>query len=240
MYNDDIDERQWIIQYQGIKNNISSIRQKCIQIKESELNEIKSCINNLDNDLKSMAASPMQYELAKSEISRRQLITDNLRKGLANISIAGSSNSSSASSSSNPMHNGSGSNINNGRGSFISMSDLSAGRNSITSQSEKSLIQRQNEVIKQQDMMLGDISLGVDRLHHSALIIGDEAKQHTKILEKLDVQVDAAAQGLRDEAQHAEKVRQKSKTCALYICIAVEILIILLMGGLYYIDGKKA
>lgn len=236
MYNDDIDERQWIIQYQGIKNNISSIRQKGLQIRESELNEIKSCINNLDNDLKSMASSPMQYELAKSEIARRQVITDNLRKGLVNISILGSSKALS----SNPMHNNS-SNSNNssGRGSFISMSDMSGGRNSMNSQSEKSLIQRQNDVIKQQDLMLGEISLGVDRLHHSALIIGDETKQHTKILEKLDVQVDAAAQSLRDEALHAEKVRQKANTCALYICICVEILIILLMGGLYYIDGKK-
>jgi len=95
--------------------------------------------------------------------------------------------------------------------------------------SQKTLIQRQQEVIKQQDAMLVDISKGVDVLHNQALDINQEAKLHIKILEKLDVNVDKAAEALKAEAEHAENIRQTSRMCFLYIIILIEVVIIVFM-----------
>ena len=51
----------------------------------------------------------------------------------------------------------------------------------------------------------------------------------TKILSNLDVHVEGATTGLRDEARHVERVRLASRTCCLYLCILAELIIIAVM-----------
>lgn len=105
-----------------------------------------------------------------------------------------------------------------------------------SSVSNKDLVQRQRDIIQLQDDMMDDISKGVDRLHNQALEIGAEAKVHIKIMDELDSNVDKAADSLREEARHAEDVRKSSNVCWMYICIVVEVIIILIM--LIIIFGK--
>ena len=52
--------------------------------------------------------------------------------------------------------------------------------------SDKGLVQRQQEVMKQQDAMLEDIGRGVNRLYVQAKNIGEETKTHIRLLDDLE------------------------------------------------------
>lgn len=95
--------------------------------------------------------------------------------------------------------------------------------------SQQALVQRQQEIMKQQDAMLVDIGKGVDVLHNQALEINQEAKVHINIINKLDINVDKASEALKTEAEHAESIKQASRMCYMYIVLVVELVIIVLM-----------
>lgn len=61
------------------------------------------------------------------------------------------------------------------------------------------------------------------------MTIGEEAKEHIRILDKLDTQVDQATDSLREEAKHAQKINKQTQMCSYYICIAVEVIIIAIL-----------
>jgi hypothetical protein len=54
------------------------------------------------------------------------------------------------------------------------------------------------------------------------------------VLDNLDTHVDIATEGLKEETKHAEEVRVKGQVCYMYICIAVEIIIIIAMAILFF------
>jgi t-SNARE complex subunit (syntaxin) len=83
--------------------------------------------------------------------------------------------------------------------------------------------------MKLQDDMLVDISKGVDRLHGQATTIGEETKSHIKLIDNLENNVDDATEALTSEAKHAEEVKRKAEGCYMYICIAIEFVIIILL-----------
>ena len=103
------------------------------------------------------------------------------------------------------------------------------------------LLQRQHEVIAQQDEVLKDIHKGVSRLHDQAVDINAEAKLHLHIMDNLDTNVDKAADDLRAEAKHAETVRMKSRMCCLYMFLGMEVvlLVVLLLVVFQYEGGFK-
>lgn len=90
-------------------------------------------------------------------------------------------------------------------------------------------MQRQKEVMAQQDLMMLDIEKGVGRLHEKALTIGDEAKMHNRLLDDLDTNVDIATAALQEEARHAQEIKDKARVCWLYVCIAVEVVILVII-----------
>lgn len=92
--------------------------------------------------------------------------------------------------------------------------------------SDRSLIQRQQEVIKMQDSVLLDIEKGVDRLHGQAQTIKSETIQQNQILNELDVQVDKATEGLQREATHAEQIKARTGDCYLYMCVLLEVIVL--------------
>ena len=90
-------------------------------------------------------------------------------------------------------------------------------------------LQTQQDIMKLQDDMVREIGTGVDRLHGKARIIGEEAKAHVRLLDDLDTNVEIASAALHAEAQHAAEIKEKGKVCYMYICIAVEVAVLLLM-----------
>jgi len=100
---------------------------------------------------------------------------------------------------------------------------------------DSSLVQRQKDVLAMQDSMVSDIGKGVDRLHRQAVTIGDEAKTQTVLLEDIDESVDHATDGLKEETAHAKLVASKAASCYLYICVAVEVVIIFVLLILMFV-----
>jgi hypothetical protein len=82
--------------------------------------------------------------------------------------------------------------------------------------------------------MLVQIGKGVDVLKDQAIAIGEETKIHIAIMDKLDGQVDVTTLALEEETRHARAVQESSKTCYLYICILIEVVIILVLLVLWF------
>ena len=162
-------------------------------------------LKTLESQLKAMSSNLMEYEIVTSEIARRQTLLENLNKQMLYVAAPTTSNG------------GGGSNV----GSGVALNPMQT--------TDKGLVQRQKEVMKLQDDMLVDIGHGVDRLHNQAKDIGEETKSHIVLLDNLEANVDDATDALQAEAIHAQKVRQKAAGCWMYICVAIEFVIIVLL-----------
>ena len=82
---------------------------------------------------------------------------------------------------------------------------------------------------KLQDEMILDLGAGVDRLRQNAQLIGDETKNSLRLLDDLDNNVEVATLALQEEGRHAERIKDKAKVCRMYICIAIEVVVILIL-----------
>lgn len=203
--------REWAQKYESLKKQLQSRRISGQEFSPSEIEVINQTVEGLDVDLKTMGGNPLQYEIVASEIARRQILIENLRKqaisalGTGALSVKGTKQVGSSSSTFSPS-------------TFNPLATT-----------DKALVQRQNDMIKLQDEMLLDIEHGVDRLHGQAVAIGDEAKQSSHLLDDLDSNVEIATAALQAEAKHAAEIKDKAKVCWMYICIAVEVVIMLLL-----------
>mmetsp|Transcript_12743 Transcript_12743/g.19193 ORF Transcript_12743/g.19193 Transcript_12743/m.19193 type:complete len:205 (+) Transcript_12743:55-669(+) len=193
--------REWLQLYESSRRQIQQRRRGGSGLSDSEGRALKSAIATLSSQLKIMQSNLMEYEIAASEVARRQTLLENLQKQLTYVAIPSSqSGGAPMEMSSNPLQT-----------------------------SDKGLVQRQQDVMRMQDDMLQDIGKGVDRLYGQATTIGEETKTHIKLLDNLEGHVDDATDALTSEAKHAEEVRRKAQGCYMYICIAIEFVIILLL-----------
>jgi len=99
--------------------------------------------------------------------------------------------------------------------------------------SQDAYMQTTQTVMSAQDDMLDELGNGISRLHDQAQLINDESRLHVKLLDDMEGGVEAATMGLRAEAKHAEKIREQSSVCKLYIVIAAltALLVFLLVMG---------
>jgi len=203
----------WSTQYEAVKRGVVNRRQSGIPLTQSEVRSHQDKITNLTSALRPMVASPDDYGLAASECARREFLLE----GLRSLLVAAPSLTSSA----------------GGGGTMYSQRPSSS---LIPVQiSNAGLSVQREEALKEQDSILEDISSGVDRLFRRALVIGDEAAAHTRLLDAMDDNVDTTQRALKEEAKHAAEVREKSRSFYLYLCIAFEVLVILLLTVIYFI-----
>eukprot|EP00904_Undaria_pinnatifida_P000495 jgi/Undpi1/10446/HiC_scaffold_29.g12896.m1 len=97
-----------------------------------------------------------------------------------------------------------------------------------------SRLEQQRETMKEHDRMLADLGRGVGRLKTQSVMINEETSLHVRLLGDMEGDAERASSGLRNEALHAEKIREKSKTFNLYVIIIVLaiILAILVFAGI--------
>jgi len=93
----------------------------------------------------------------------------------------------------------------------------------------RTLAQQRREIISEQDELLEDLGKGVDRLKMKGLTIRDETTMHQKLLDDIDGDVEAAASSLRLEARHAQRLREQSTVCRLYLCIVVLLIVLVVL-----------
>ena len=65
---------------------------------------------------------------------------------------------------------------------------------------------QQRMVAAEQDVLIDEIADGVDRLHDRAIMINEESTLHKSLLDDMDVDVDKATMGLRQQTKTANKV----------------------------------
>jgi len=236
----------WDAEYHRLKGEFIRARSTGTLIPNDIVSALQTSVTALFNALRTMKKD-LNLSVSHSEFSRMEVICENLRKQIPLMTTAhllsatnqagqagspGGLEMNTLSSATNPLIPNAAAGGGGGGANAKSMGNFS----------DRGLVQRQHEVIAQQNLALKDIEKGVSRLHEQAVDIGSEAKLHLHIISKLDVNVDAAANDLRTEAKHAETVRLKSRMCCLYLFLGMEIavLIILLIVVFQYEGGFRA
>ena len=202
----EMSSRDWTQQYESLKKRIQNQRINGAGFTSEEIRLIEKQIGVLESQLKAMSGNALQYELVASEIARRETLLANIKTlTQALFSRAGAPNAAS------------------GTGGVKAKSPY----NSTVGAGGQ--LQTQADIMKQQDLMVADIGYGVSRLHEKAVVIGEEAKSHVRLLDDLDSNVEIATAALQAEAKHAAEIQEKGKVCYMYICIGIEIAVLLLL-----------
>lgn len=196
--------RDWTQQYEALKRKIQHQRISGVSFTADDIRLLHKQMSILEAQLKTMSGNALEYELVASEIARRETLVANVKSLINNLYVSGGQNS--------------------GAGGLSGKQTSPYTSNPVQSQA-----QRQADMMKLQDDMLNEIGTGVGRLHGKALIIGEEAKAHVRLLDDLDSNVEIASAALQAEAKHAAEIKEKGKVCYMYICIAVECAVLLLL-----------
>jgi hypothetical protein len=89
---------------------------------------------------------------------------------------------------------------------------------------------QQNNALGQQDEMIDDLAIGVERLKQQSMLIGDEAKLHLNLLGDMENQVDIAQSGLEGETRRSEQLRENQSIWKLQmIVVGLSVLLVLLI-----------
>jgi hypothetical protein len=79
------------------------------------------------------------------------------------------------------------------------------------------------------DSLLSDIGSGVARLHGLAHGLHDEVGIHEALLDNMDEHVDLTTASLQAEARRAVALKDKLVSFRLYLCLAVEVVVLLFL-----------
>jgi hypothetical protein len=88
--------------------------------------------------------------------------------------------------------------------------------------------------MQQQDNMIDQLAVGVSRLKHQTLAIGEEANLHVNLMTDMESGLDAAHEGLLNETRRAATLREDQNVWRLQLIVAglAVLLILLIFMGL--------
>lgn len=87
--------------------------------------------------------------------------------------------------------------------------------------------------LRQQDDMIDQLAVGVDRLKNQTNLIHGEATSHVRLLDEMDANVDLANQGLEEETRRAMRLREEKSVWRLHLMIvglSILLFLLILMG----------
>ena len=206
--------REWATNFDQLRNMVRSVRARGMLPSAEEHNGYLSTLAKIKETFDSIKAANVANTINASEIARREVLLGNLTKEIQEIRASSRFNvmDSKASNLGNRADGGSGS---------VTVNPIAL--------SDQGLIQRQEAALRDQDEMISEIGSGVGRLHKQALEMGLEASLQSKLVDGLETDVENAADDLRDEARHANEVREKTKTFGLYVCAFIELVLIIIL-----------
>lgn len=220
-----VSSREWFQDYDRAKRDIQEKRRSERTFSNKEKDVLTSVLGKLDSQLKQMGASPADYDVVTSEISRRKVLLKNLKVQLGKAVTSGLQ----------PP-------VVTGTVEGASLSGVKAGVKSATPGSSSATMNpllgatstsglqlRQEQVVKEQDEMLLDIADGMDRLRDKAKIIQGEVNMQGKLLDDLEENVEVGIDELHQEAEHAKTVREKSRAFYMYVCCIIEFLLLVVL-----------
>ena len=210
----EVNLREWASQFDQLRNKVRAVRMRGMVPSTEEHRGYQSALATVKEGFENIKANNTSHAVAASEIARREVLLGNLNKEIKEIMASSSVKvmDSNASNLGQRTDGGSGSVITNP----IRLSD-------------RGLVQRQEAAIREQDDMINEIGSGVGRLHKQALEMGRESNLQSKLVDSLETDVENAADDLREEARHANEVREKTKMFGLYVCAFIELVLVIIL-----------
>jgi len=182
--------------------------------------QVQARVQQLVGKLKTLSSAPIEHNIAPSELSRRQVLVDNLKRQCellqGKVSTAGTSVGGSGGDDEGGEVNSTSINVRSVNGSETT--------EPLQTQSGGSLSKKQ--VIQNQEELILDIGAGVDRLRANALLINDEVSLHTRLLDDFDSDVGLATAALQAEANRASQIKERTNLYRLYVILAIEAFIL--------------
>lgn len=83
--------------------------------------------------------------------------------------------------------------------------------------------------IRQQDDMIDELAIGMDRLKNQTIAIGDEAKLHINLLNDMENNLDLAQDSLEAQTRHAAQLRHDQSLWKLQLIVAGLFLLLILL-----------
>ncbi len=213
-------------EFDRLRASFNAIRSKGLILTKDQQKEFVSESSALRQRLKQIQSKNSDGRIPPSELARREVLIVNLENSIRESSISNYSNPLSAST-------------NNGQIVTRGYVDIAPEVVNPMELSGNGLMMYSQAKINEQDQIIADIGYGVEKMHQQAKDIGEEANTQNLLLNSLDDNVEAGADALREEAAHAEVVRKKSKVCHLWMCIIVEVIILLILVIIYINHGDK-
>mmetsp|Transcript_2821 Transcript_2821/g.4034 ORF Transcript_2821/g.4034 Transcript_2821/m.4034 type:complete len:210 (+) Transcript_2821:154-783(+) len=196
----------WIQDYDRAKQLFLDLRQKS-EPQRHQLQFLQQCLQRLDQQLYQMESQVSIYNVSQPEINRRKNLVKVLQHHTEQLVAADTQK----------------------QGGGPSSSTIKQGPITNEYQANQEILKQQRMQLKGHDLMLGDIEKGVGRLLNNAQNITEETQLHVHLLNDMDGNVDSAAAELKNEALHAQKLREQNKNCRLYICVLVLLMVIILL-----------
>ena len=227
----------WLAEYGSLKQAILSKRKAGLLFSHDEIIFFNSAASSLESKLKILSTAQRSNGLVVSEIARRQVLVDNIKKLVLTLkgqSLSESSNSSSISS--HPYTE----DVINANSASIKASVLSEASGAVGSgaqstgysavnTSEKGLAMRLMDMAGLHNELLQDIDSGVVRLHAQAVDMQTETSMHERLLDHMEGNVDMAIISLQEEAKRISKAKEKVFAFRLNMCLCIEVVILILL-----------
>lgn len=222
----------WLDDHAAVKQHIMNDRANGVMLTSKEWSNLTNMVNNLDLKLTKELKS---QELIPSELARREVLMNNLQRQLKDIKIELYQEDDVIGShlGQGPLSSPSGSTI-----TFEGNGNLSRGAgyhhapswsNNKASLSNAGLEQKMVIQASTENDLLSEISGGVSRMKATALSMREESSLHDSLLDDFDYDVDQTAYALYEEAQRSKKLREQTMSTRLYLCLGVEVLVIIIL-----------
>lgn len=182
-----------------------------------QLKQLEQDYIALQRSLDSLSRDSQKYNLTRKEITKREdmlhraktLLTE-MQESFKNQAAArgpGSPSPGSPTVGASPWASGSSSN------SAVKSAELA-------SMNDNALLQRQEQVLRQQDDNLADLEGTVQNLKHIGNVINQEIGLHNRMLDAANDELDETNDRLSRTQRLMGRVLQKTKTCKLKLAIA--------------------
>jgi hypothetical protein len=175
-------------------------------LQQDSIRIFQQNLQRLDNALTTIPT--ISSSLSVTEIQRRRRLIQHLQQ----TSISG--NTTAGSSSSNGIV------------------DLIGTSSSTTGSGTTNIVQQQQSkmtmALRQQDDMIDQLAVGVNRLKNQTAVIGEEASMHVNLMNDMDNHLDTTYNTIHDQTQRAASLREDQSIWRLQLIVVALIILLIL------------
>jgi hypothetical protein len=213
MSNNNFAISNWDNEYARLARLASQYRSNINITNNNKNNNSNNDVNKLQQEVRILESSlnTIQHLVSSSEIQRRKWLVQHLLQQISNT-----------------MNNN---NNNNNLGGGGGLGSVGGGQSSSSYQppQQQSIQTQMQMALQQQDNMIDDLAVGMDRLKNQTVAIGDEARLHVNLLNDMESNLDAAHDSLESQTRRAAKLREDQSIWRLQLIVAALFILLILL-----------